>query len=77
MRNFWIEGEVDGRKTVLTGGPRSKDGGFTLTVFIKDHGTSRKALQVDGFVNSTGELVLIAQGLKVTDGDGITITAVR
>ena len=26
MRNFWIDVDIDGRKTLLSGGPRTKDG---------------------------------------------------
>jgi hypothetical protein len=48
MRNFWIEADVDGRKTRLMGGPRSKDGGFKLTVYMRDDGDSVIAAHVRG-----------------------------
>ncbi len=37
-RNFWINAEVDGRKTPLAGGPRSKDGGMDVTLLVRDDG---------------------------------------
>jgi len=38
VRNWWIEADVDGRKTPLSGGPRSKDGGFQLTIYQRVKG---------------------------------------
>ena len=29
VRNFWIDGSIDGRATDVTGGPRSRDGGMS------------------------------------------------
>jgi len=37
-RNFWINAEIDGRKTPLAGGPRSKDGGMDVTLLVRDDG---------------------------------------
>ena len=59
VRNFWIAAEVDGRKTELTGGPGRKDGGFHLTVYMRDKGQSIKALQVSGIAEGE-QLVLTA-----------------
>ena len=33
VRNFWIEVEIDGRRHSFEGGPRSKDGGYTVRVY--------------------------------------------
>ena len=30
VRNFWLSAEVDGRRSLVTGGPRGKDGGITV-----------------------------------------------
>ena len=38
VRNFRIEAEVDGRKTLIAFGPRGKDGGFYLTVYMRNKG---------------------------------------
>ena len=37
-RNFWLEANIDGRKTPMAGGPQAKDGGFDLTIYIRDGG---------------------------------------
>ena len=49
-RNFWIECDIDGRKTRLEGGPRRKDGGFELTIWQRSEGGRMKAFAVQGFV---------------------------
>ena len=59
MRNFWIEAEIDGKKTKLASGPRAKDGGFELTVKVRSNGESLRAVEIRGFVHSvTGKLIL-------------------
>ena len=59
MRNFWIECEIDGKKTKLASGPRAKDGGFELTVKVRSNGESLRAVEIRGFVHSvTGKLIL-------------------
>lgn len=72
MRNFWIEGCVDGRRTGLTGGPRAKDGGFNLTVYVRDNGSSETAVRVTGRATRDGKLIL-----NVTPGSSVTVTPVR
>ena len=47
MRNFWIDVDIDGRKTRLSGGPKSKDGGFFMA---GSTGSSQGA----GTINATG-----------------------
>lgn len=46
LRNFWIEVEVDGRKTVLSGGPRSRDGGMKVTIWQRELGLKTKAVEI-------------------------------
>ena len=48
VRNFWIEVEVDGRKTPVALGPVAKDGGFELTVYVRDAGESVEAATIVG-----------------------------
>lgn len=65
MRNFWIEGEIDGRKTKLTGGPVRKDGGFKLVVYVRDGGESVPAFEVSGTSDpETGQLTVVSQALN-------------
>ena len=49
-RNFWIDVDIDGRRTRLQGGPISKEGGFTLTVRMRDNGNRPVVAQIRGFV---------------------------
>lgn len=58
VRNFWIEADIDGRWTALKGGPRSRDGGFSLTVYIRDNGGILRAVEMNGIARSDGTLVV-------------------
>jgi hypothetical protein len=59
VRNFWLELEVDGKPTKIATGPKSKDGGFLLTVYVREEGhISNKQLHVRGSVNHDGTLSL-------------------
>jgi len=71
VRNFWIKADIDGRKTKVEGGPRAKDGGFTLTIYIRSEGSVEKALTIDGLALSNGQLEV-----NVFD-DGKAIHSVR
>ena len=46
VRNFWIEADIDGRQTVLAGGPRSKDGGMTITIYQRKDGGITEAVKI-------------------------------
>jgi hypothetical protein len=70
MRNWWIEGQVDGRRSEMTGGPKSRDGGFELTVYMRDEGSSKIAVTVSGRATRAGELVL-----NVTPGTRMEATS--
>ena len=48
VRNFWIEGQVDGYAYKFGMGPKSKDGGFHLNLFIRDEGSVRPVLSIEG-----------------------------
>jgi hypothetical protein len=50
VRNFWLELEVDGKKTKVATGPVRKDGGFTLDVKMRDMGCIMIAGQIVGQV---------------------------
>lgn len=72
VRNFWIETQVDGRKTDIGTGPRSKDGGIYVSVGMRDKGDveSRK-VELEGFATTEGKILLI---IKV---NGIEISRVE
>ena len=56
MRNFYMKSMVDGRKTPITGGPRSKDGGMFITLYQKEKGESVEILNVTSSVLPDGKL---------------------
>jgi len=77
VRNFWIEADIDGRTTTLTGGPRSKDGGFSLDIFIRDEGASTKAITIMGHVIG-GRLTLSAVDcINIRNAQALRITTHR
>ncbi len=44
VRNFWIDGYIDGRQTVLSGGPKNKEGGMAVNIFQRDEGGIEEAV---------------------------------
>ena len=57
--NFWIEAHVDDRKP-LRGGPRRKDGGLTVRLYLRrPGGGSDQPLSIEGYVDGD-ELALVA-----------------
>lgn len=58
VRNFWLDCQIDGRKTQLQGGPQMKNGGFWLEVFMRHNGQSRLPLVIIGTVTPEGKLEL-------------------
>lgn len=66
MRNFYLTADIDGRQTLLTGGPRAKDGGMTIELRQRDNGISVVSLYVRCFERN-GKLVT-----KVIFPDGFT-----
>ena len=50
VRNFWIEAEIDGRKTPIAFGPQGKDGGFHLILYMRNKGKVEAVLGLEGKV---------------------------
>ena len=46
VRNFWIDADIDGRETMLSGGPRRKDGGMSVIIKQRDEGSITTALRI-------------------------------
>jgi hypothetical protein len=38
VRNFWVSADIDGRATELAGGPRNKNGGMTICLYMREDG---------------------------------------
>lgn len=70
MRNFWLEGYVDGRETTVTGGPRRKEDGMKVYVYQREDGCSVKAVSIDCYRDDEGKLhtvVFNRKGERVAD----------
>lgn len=57
VRNFWIELDVDGRKTKISTGPVRKDGGFRLKIFQRNLGRVMEVVNISGVAD--GEALVI------------------
>lgn len=68
VRNFWIQGIVDGRESTVCGGPRRKDGGMSVNIYQRDNKQITTALEINGVADDDGNLTL-----TVKDKDGILI----
>ena len=73
MRNFYMKSGVDGRKTPITGGPRSKDGSMYIILFQKEKGESVEILSVLSTVLPNGNLKTVIR-MKGVDEPKIIIT---
>ena len=69
VRNFWIDADVDGKKMLLSGGPRAKDGGMRVTIKQRDKGEITTAFTIS-CREIKGELVT-----EVFDKNGHIIAA--
>ena len=48
IRNFWLTAHIDGRRTPFASGPRSKCGGFWLSVYCRDRGAIARPVRITG-----------------------------
>lgn len=46
IRNFWLECEVDGRKTPVHCGPRGKNDGMSIRLYSRSKGKSKQVLSI-------------------------------
>lgn len=77
VRNFWITLDVDGKKTDVATGPRSRDGGFRITILVREDGDiCDNAVLIEGKVLSDGSLAVMA-GTRRGDNDTTLITTKR
>lgn len=63
VRNFWIELEIDGRRSRVACGPRRADGGFRARIFIRREGRVAAGMAVEGR-RSGGKCELVAWALN-------------
>ena len=46
VRNFWVDADIDGRETMLSGGPRAKDGGMSVIIKQRSKGDITTSLRI-------------------------------
>ena len=51
VRNFYIKGSIDGRRTNLSGGPSRKDGGMVLNLTQRNNGSIEKCASIECFAD--------------------------
>jgi hypothetical protein len=56
VRNFWIEGYVDGRSSEITGGPKQRFGGMEFNLYQRNNGEVEKVASIMCFASSDGVL---------------------
>jgi hypothetical protein len=62
VRNFWVDLNVDGRRTAVGSGPRRKDGGFSEEIYIRDEGCIRRALSISGYAVNEKLIINVHEG---------------
>lgn len=75
VRNFWVDLDVDGRKSRVGTGPRNREGGMRATIYQREDGEiSERNIGVASYVTGQGKLatrVDFPRGCEVVDnGDG-------
>jgi hypothetical protein len=58
VRNFYIDADIDGRRTGLSGGPASKTGGLSATILVRHAGSILRAVQIRAHARADGTLTL-------------------
>lgn len=51
VRNFYIAGSIDGRKTDLSGGSSRKDGGMRLVLTQRNEGSIERCATIECFAD--------------------------
>ena len=46
VRNFLVEADIDGYKTIIKGGPRNKNGCMDVTLYQRDEGAIKIAVRI-------------------------------
>ena len=61
VRNFWLNAEVDGRATDIATGPRRKDGGMYLNLYVRNEGDIERLLTIECTVDTLDPAKLIVK----------------
>lgn len=66
-RNFWVEVEIDGQKTILRGGPKAKNGKIKIHLYQNDKGEAKEVLQINGAPTAYASNILELQAKTAID----------
>jgi len=70
VRNFYLDGSIDGKITPIKGGPRAKDGGFHLEVKQRSNGEITTPVTINGWVLENGKLRLLVTITTIDSDSG-------
>ena len=51
VRNFYIKGNIDGRKTTISGGSSRKDGGMVMNITQRNEGCIERCACIECFAD--------------------------
>ena len=58
VKNYWINGSVDGRSTRISMGPADRTGGFDLLISMRADGGVTEPCRIKGYADEDGTLKL-------------------
>lgn len=64
VRNFWIDCEVDGRRSDVKTGPVGRGGGFVLEILQRNKGKVEDGVTVTGVADGDELILTVAVGGK-------------
>lgn len=80
VRNFWIDANIDGRASTLSGGPKSSGGGMRLSILQRERGSiSERGITVGCQVHDDGILrtfVDLPPGTEIRENSDGSFTAI-
>lgn len=55
VRPFYIESDIEGRQTMLKGGPKSGSGDMNTTIYVRDEGCITTPIEVRQYHDLSGD----------------------
>ena len=69
LRPFYLQANIEGRKTELNGGPRAKDGHMNVCLLMRDKGAKKIAYKVNCYPLEDSKLCM-----EIKDSNGKVLT---
>jgi hypothetical protein len=76
VRNFYLEADVEGRKTKLRGGPARKDGSMTVTLTQRDEGSIKDTVEIICLTRADGTLMTTVHQIGPKPGERRLLTTI-